>query len=97
MDPLQGISKGLSIVPSQDNHRHTEGTDFLQTLKSFYHQVDQEIKEADRKAEEFAVSGQGDLHNIMIATEKADLHFKLLLKIRNKLLEAYQEITRMQF
>jgi flagellar hook-basal body complex protein FliE len=69
----------------------------VDTLKSFTGEVDQEIKGANRKTEEFAVGKEYDLHEIMIASEKADLSFRLLLQIRNKLLDAYQEIMRMQF
>lgn len=72
-------------------------TTFVDALKSFTGQVDQQMQEANRKAEEFAVGKTFDLHEITIATEKADISFRLLVQIRNKLLEAYQEIMRMQF
>jgi flagellar hook-basal body complex protein FliE len=69
----------------------------VDTLKAFASQVDHEIGEANRKTEEFAVGKEYDLHEIVIASEKADLSFRLLLQIRNKLLDAYQEVMRMQF
>jgi len=69
----------------------------LETLKTYYHQVDKEIKEADLKTQEFAVGKRHDLHEIMIASAKADLSFRLLSQVRNKLLEAYKEIMRMAF
>lgn len=37
-----------------------------------------------------------NLHETMIALQKADISFKLMMQIRNKLLEAYREISRMQ-
>ena len=46
---------------------------------------------------EFAVGKRQDLHEIMIASEKANLSFKFLLEIRNKLLDAYREVMRMSF
>ncbi|MFA0730949.1 MAG: hypothetical protein BKPUNTRY_000480, partial [Candidatus Fervidibacter sp.] len=36
-----------------------------------------------------------ELHEILLAAEKANLSFQLLLSVRNRLLEAYQELTRM--
>lgn len=43
------------------------------------------------------VTGQlDDIHQVMIAAEKADLAFQLTVQIRNKVLDAYQEIMRMQ-
>lgn len=37
-----------------------------------------------------------DVHEVMIAAEEADLAFRMVLEVRNKLLEAYQELMRMQ-
>ena len=43
------------------------------------------------------LSGQTqDLHAAMIAVEKADLSFQLMLQVRNKIVQAYQEVSRMQ-
>ena len=70
---------------------------FADTLKGFVSNVDQQIQDASRKAEEFAVGKRHDLDEIVVSTEKADISLRLLLQIRNKLLDAYQEIMRMQF
>ena len=46
---------------------------------------------------EALASGQApDLHSVTIAAEKATLSFQLAVQVRNKALEAYQEIMRMQ-
>ncbi len=39
---------------------------------------------------------QLEVHDVMVAAEEAQLAFELLLEVRNKLLESYQEIMRMQ-
>jgi flagellar hook-basal body complex protein FliE len=77
--------------------RKEQKNDFLKTLTAYYNQVNQELNTADQVSEEFAAGKQYDLHEVMIITEKAGISFKLLLQIRNKLLDAYQEIMRMQF
>jgi flagellar hook-basal body complex protein FliE len=59
--------------------------------------VEGQLEEADQMAENFAVGKGESLHGTIIAAEKADLSFRFLLQIRNKLLEAYQEIMRMNF
>jgi len=69
---------------------------FAATLKHFVKGVDQQVKHADTMMREFAVGKRADLHNVMIEAQKADLSLRLLLRIRNKLVEAYQEIMRMQ-
>ena len=38
-----------------------------------------------------------DVHSALIAVEKADLSFQLMMQVRNKIVSAYQEISRMQF
>ena len=44
------------------------------------------------------VSGQGaDVHSAMIAVEKADLSFQLMMQVRNKIVDAYQQISQMPF
>ncbi len=51
--------------------------------------------DADRQADALA-HGAGNLHETSIALEKADISLKLATKVRNKLVDAYQEIMRMQ-
>ncbi len=42
------------------------------------------------------VSGKGgDLHNVLIEMERADLQFRTMVQVRNKLVEAYKEVMRM--
>ena len=44
------------------------------------------------------LSGEGtDVHSALIAVEKADLSFQLMMQVRNKIVSAYEEISRMQF
>ena len=98
MDPLRGISTGFpSPRPDKAPQPSSERPSFQDTLTSFVKEVDAELKQSNRMAGEFAVGKRQSLHEIMIASEKAGISFKLLMSIRNKLLEAYQEIMRMQF
>ena len=53
-------------------------------------------KKANSLTEKMLAGEDIDLHEVMIATEKAEVAMQLTLQIRNKLLEAYQELTRMQ-
>jgi len=44
------------------------------------------------------LNGKGaDVHSAMIAVEKADLSFQLMMQVRNKIVQAYQQISNMQF
>ncbi|HRT61008.1 MAG TPA: flagellar hook-basal body complex protein FliE [Syntrophales bacterium] len=52
--------------------------------------------EADQAIRNLEVGKTGSLHEAMIALEKADVSFRAMMQVRNKILEAYQEIMRMQ-
>ncbi|MBW2582784.1 MAG: flagellar hook-basal body complex protein FliE, partial [Deltaproteobacteria bacterium] len=58
--------------------------------------VDGMDKEADKSIMDL-LKGKADIHETMIALQKADISMRLLLAIRNKAIEAYKEITHMQF
>ena len=52
--------------------------------------------EADVAVENLATGKQKDIHATMIALEKADVAFQLLMQIRNKIISAYETVMRMQ-
>ena len=68
--------------------------DFASELKRFVADVETEGRAAETKSLELA-SGGGNLHETALALEKADVSMRLLLKTRNKVVEAYQEFSRM--
>jgi flagellar hook-basal body complex protein FliE len=51
---------------------------------------------ADKAVNELADGSNTSLHNVVLSAAKADLSFRLVLEIRNKLIESFQEIMRMQ-
>jgi flagellar hook-basal body complex protein FliE len=59
-------------------------------------QVDKLSKDADAKMQALATGRSHNLHETMIATEKADLALRLMVQVRNKVIDAYQEIMKMQ-
>ena len=70
---------------------------FLETLRGAMDQVTELQGTADAKATA-VLNGSGmDVHSAMIAVEKADLSFQMMMQVRNKIVQAYQEISRMQF
>lgn len=53
--------------------------------------------QADEAAKNMVLGEVDDIHQVMLATERAKLSLQLTVQIRNKLVESYQEISRMQF
>lgn len=71
-----------------------DGADFSQKLQEAVAKVDELQTQADAESQKLA-SGAGNLHETMLALEKADIAMKVALKVRNKILDAYNEVMRM--
>ena len=59
-------------------------------------QVNGQINQVDHEMQTLAVGGTQSLHQFMIHMEQTRLSFQLMAQVRNRLLEAYQEVMRMQ-
>ncbi|MEB3198105.1 MAG: flagellar hook-basal body complex protein FliE [Candidatus Sericytochromatia bacterium] len=70
--------------------------EFLTPLKSGLAEVTRLNQGAEKLANEAAIGGDVDLHDVMIAAEKASVAMQLTLQVRNKLVEVYQDVMRMQ-
>jgi len=69
---------------------------FADALSTALHEVSQLQTRADDLATQLALGKEVDVHDAVIAAEEASLGFQYALQIRNKLIEAYQEVMRMQ-
>ncbi len=88
-------------IPNSDltllkNENSVKKTNFKDILLEKIKEVDTSQKEAKKLLEALAKGEDADFSEIAIAMTKADLDLRLLLRIRNKILDAYQEIMRMQ-
>lgn len=72
------------------------GATFGNVLKQALNETNELSKAADAKIEELVAGRSKDLHGTMIALEKADVSLRLMMQLRNKMIDAYQEIMRMQ-
>ena len=70
---------------------------FGSVLRSAIDQVEQLHSGAAQQVTDLLKGDRSDVHNVMIAVEKADVAFQLMMQVRNKIVSAYQEISRMQF
>jgi flagellar hook-basal body complex protein FliE len=76
--------------------RPAGATSFSQMLLGGVNSVNQQLTEADGLAAAFAVDDSIPLHRVTYALEHARLSFELMLQVRSRLVEGYQEIMRMQ-
>ena len=95
---LGGIpSSYLPDASSLDMGGEAGGANFGDVLKSAVHSVDQVNDDAAAKVTNLLQGGSGDVNSVMIAVEKADVSFQLMMEVRNKIVSAYQDIEKMQF
>jgi flagellar hook-basal body complex protein FliE len=73
-----------------------EGASFGDMLKSAISTVNELQKQSDKEIQKLMTGETEDLHTTMIAVEKADLSFQMMMQVRNKIVQAYEEIMRMQ-
>ncbi len=91
---IQSIHSGLNVRPLSTAASSDQS--FADVLKGFLEDVNRLQREADVLTTQLALGQVEDLHQVTIATEKAYLALQLTTAIRNKVVEAYQEISRMQ-
>lgn len=91
---LSGKIQGQEpLKPKQDS----KGSgDFLEVLKGSLEEANRLQQEADKSVQNFLTTGSGNIHDVFLAMEKADVSFRLVMRVRDKLLDAYQEIMRTQ-
>ncbi len=81
---------------TQQQSTAPEGQTFAATLKEFLSDVNTLQKTAAQQAEKFIAGEPVQLHDVMIAAEKAKVSMELLLEIRNRAIDLYREIIRIQ-
>jgi len=84
-------SEGMSI-----SDRARQGTSFMDHLKEGISEVNQMQKTSDKMSMELAAGKSENLHETMLAATQAEIGFNLMVQLRNRALEAYQEVMRMQ-
>ena len=102
---IAGVMKGIQggtgtegiFDAATSTAANTAGTPFAGMFQTMV----QQTSALDKKASQAVtglLSGQGvEIHDAMIATQKADMAFELALQVRNKAVAAYQQMMSMQF
>jgi len=73
------------------------GEGFGSVLKTALEQVNQLSGSAEQQVGSMLTGGSADVSQVMVAVEKADVAFQLMMQVRNKIVNAYQDIEKMQF
>ena len=95
---IQGLpNTNLGSATSLKTTGPNASSDFFETLRGAMDQVEQLHGDAQGKVAGMLNGGGEDVHSAMIAVEKADLAFEMMVQVRNKIVQAYQTVSQMQF
>jgi flagellar hook-basal body complex protein FliE len=90
-----GDLAGASSATSPMGGSHAGGS-FLGSLKDAIAQVNEVQLDATQAVDKFVGGESDNVHHMMMALQKADVSFQLMMQVRNKLVSAYEDIQRMQ-
>ncbi len=80
-----------------DGSEQTGGDSFTSILSNAVNGVNSLHDAAASQVTNLLQGGGADLNQVMVAVEKADVSFQLMMQVRNKIVNAYQDIEKMQF
>jgi len=86
------LNKSFSV----ENNRKTSEEGFKKVFEGLVKQADASEKKAEQLTEDFVMGKDVPIHEVMIAAEKAKTNLELLVEIRNRALDTYKELTKMQ-
>ena len=96
MDALLPLAPAGVPAPPAASPTRRAGEAFGDLLRSIVDATDQQQQQADQAVRTLHGGGEKNLHEAMIAMERADISLRYMVQVRNKAIEAYQEIMRMQ-
>lgn len=95
---MRGVATQAAARPAESQAASGSGSvDFAQVLQNSIAQVNQTQQQAEGLAANFAAGdSDGNLQDVMIALQKANISFQEMIQVRNKLVSAYQDVMNMQ-
>ena len=86
----------LDGLPSQVDVNSPQDSTFAGMISNLLSTTNTQMVEANQKSLEMLAGESKNIHEVMISLEKADISFRFLNQVRNKAVDAYTEIFRMQ-
>ena len=100
VDPITGINKIAKLTPPDGQAQNTSPQNALSgfgdVLNNAIDTLQQKEDVANQNIASLAAGEDIELHQVMLAMQEADISFQMAIQVRNKLVEAYQEVMRMQ-
>ena len=104
MNPLLDLNQLPSLQPfgevgkaaGKGPELTADGANFGDLLKQAMQEVDVAQSTAQQEARNLITGGATDMHSAILAVQKADVSFQMMMAVRSKLIDAYREVMRMQ-
>ena len=95
--PIENIAFQTQPLKKSEADEANTAKPFGQWLQKSLSRVNAMQQSADTAAQQLVTGENKDIHGTMIAMQKANITFELVMEVRNKVISAYEEIKRMQF
>lgn len=86
---------GLSDLAGPSGPGASGGASFGSILNSAVSEVERVRTAAHQGTEDLLIHGKGDIHEVALMSQRAELSMELFQQVRNKLVQTYQEVMRM--
>lgn len=94
MDRISGINNSLNNIVPQGSKSNSTGNNFADRLKTLIEDVNTKQHTADESAEK-VIKGELGIHEGLLSIHEADISLKYLIKVREKVMQAYNEVRKM--
>lgn len=95
MDSINAI-KSSNIIKAASKTGGTEKIDFKEFLLESLEKVNADQNEAEAMDKALILGEVDNIHEVMVASQKAELSLSFAIEVKNKILDAYKEIMRIQ-
>lgn len=95
MSNINGLTQFSESIKNTGNTKNTEKVEFSNVLEKVISDVNESQLISNEKVDKFIKGEDVAVHDVMIAMNEAQMSMQLLIEVRNKIVEAYQEINRL--
>lgn len=95
IERISGVNSQISKL--QRPQTKTDNSEFSKILSDALESVNEQQKNVEQMADDFAKGKVSNIHELVVEAEKASISLRLTVEVRNKIVDAYREIMRMQF
>ncbi|MGC9772597.1 flagellar hook-basal body complex protein FliE [Fervidobacterium islandicum] len=98
VDKIGGVNPLRPNVTMNVNNSQNQGeSEFSKVLSEALKSVNDQQKNVEKLTDDFAMGKVSNIHELIVEAEKASISLRLTVEVRNRIVEAYREIMRMQF